>query len=199
MKCNLYGLHPEFYKLNASELETHFSSASFDLIIFMASLEHMTLPEREKALSAAYNLLPKGGLLCITGSPNRLHFMDSHKSLLPFFHWLPDELAIKYAKYSGRAQYNDHMLELDDTFEKLEWFYRWGRGISFHEIEIALRPINELKIVGDLTSFLRKKNSIYAFATFFTSNFNYEKFLSKRFPNINRAFFRPYIDIVIEK
>lgn len=198
-KCYSYGLQPLFFKLNASEIDNHFPSESFDLIIFMASLEHMTLPEREKALAAAYKLLPKGGLLCITGSPNRLHFMDSHTSLLPFFHWLPDELAIKYAKYSSRAQYNDHLLEVDDNFEKLEWFYRWGRGVSFHEIEIALKPLNELKIVGDLTSFLRRKNFIYAITTAFTTNFLYEKFFIKKFPNINKAFFRPYIDIVIEK
>lgn len=91
------------------------------------------------------------------------------------------------------------MMGIEDKNEKLEQLYRWGRGISFHDIEIALRPMNELKIVSDLTSFLRKKNFLYALATAFTSNFKYEKFLSKEFPDINKAFFRPYIDIVIEK
>ncbi len=198
-KCQILGFQTQFYKLNAIDIDRFFPIESFDLIVFMASLEHMTLLEREQSLASAYKLLPKGGLLCITGSPNRLHFLDSHTSLLPFFHWLPDELAMKYSKFSKRVEYRNHICEIKDDKEGMEPFYRWGRGISFHEIEIALNPLNELEIISDLTSYIKRKNYAYAFASVFTTNYWYEKFLSHLYPSLNKAFFRPYIDIVIEK
>ena len=98
-----------FYVMNASEIGSAFKTFKFDLIIFMASLEHMTIKERITSIKSAYSLLPENNFLCISGTPNRLHFLDSHTSHIPFFHWLPDNLAIEYSKYSIRTQYRDHI------------------------------------------------------------------------------------------
>lgn len=199
IRCQLYGLNIRFCLLNATDIKSNFEQGIFDFIIFMASIEHMTIEERIQSLKMAYELLPRHGLLCIAGSPNRLHFMDSHTSHLPFFHWLPDDLAIKYSRFSRRIQYSQHLKECDLEKDKMEQLYRWGRGFSFHEIEIALKPIEELKILSNLVSFLRDKNIFYSIGSKFTSNYKYEKFMHKRFPNINEAFFQPYIDIIFEK
>lgn len=199
VRCQLYGLNISFYLLNAADIKDKFEPGSFDLIIFMASIEHMTIEERIQSLKMAYEILPQKGLLCIAGSPNRLHFMDSHTSRLPFFHWLPDCLAVPYSQFSDRNEYSQHLKEVTSENEKMEQLYRWGRGFSFHEIEIALKPLAELKIASNLLSFLRNKNLLYAIGTRFTANYKYEKFLHKRFPAINEAFLQPYIDLVIEK
>jgi S-adenosylmethionine-dependent methyltransferase len=199
IRCQLYGLNVRFLLLNAAEIEQVLAQEVFDIIIFMASLEHMTLDERIKSIKSTYDLLPKNGLWCIAGSPNRLHFMDSHTSQIPFFHWLPDQLAIKYAEYSSRDEYRQHIAEISEEKENTIQLYRWGRGISFHEIELALKPLNELKILSNLSSFLKKKNILYGLATKFTANYRYETFLYKLYPNIYKGFFQPYLDIIIEK
>lgn len=198
-KCQLYGLNVRFILLNAADVKKILEQEIFDIIVFMASIEHMTIQERIQSLSATYELLPGNGLLCITGSPNRLHFKDSHTFNLPFFNWLPDELAIRYARFSERSDFNRHMSEIDDAKEKTVQLYRWGRGFSFHEIELAVKPLSELKIKSDLKSFMRKRNILYGLGSRFASNDKYERFLHKLYPGIDRAFFQPYIDIIIEK
>jgi 2-polyprenyl-3-methyl-5-hydroxy-6-metoxy-1,4-benzoquinol methylase len=199
LRCQVYDLEVKFHLMNATEVAINFPDEVFDLVIFMASLEHMTLDERLKSMKVTYDLLPKGGLWCIVGTPNRLHFLDSHTSQIPFFHWLPDELAIQYAQISSRAKYKQEVAEIADKSKKMELFYRWGRGVSFHEIELALKPLNELKVISNLALFLRKKNFIFKIGTKFTSNYRYEFFLKKRYPTIPQGFFQAYIDIIFEK
>jgi len=198
-RCQIYGLDVRFYLMNAIEIDKVFTKDDFDVVIFMASLEHMTLDERLQSIKASYELLPRGGLWCIVGAPNRLHFLDSHTSHIPFFHWLPDELGIKYSQFSQRDVYKQDMFNIKDKDEKILQFYRWGRGVSYHEIELAIKPLSELKVISNLTIFQRNKNLLYKFATKFTSNYKYECFLNKLYPNIHRGFFQSYIDMIFEK
>ena len=95
----------EFIEGDAAELDRLVGGRPVDWIIFWASLEHMTVPERLAALTAAWNTLPPGGLLTLVETPNRLWFTDSHTSYLPYFNWLPDELALRYARFSSRADH----------------------------------------------------------------------------------------------
>lgn len=198
-RCQNKGLEVEFILLNAAEIKQNLANKTFDLVIFMASLEHMTFEERIQSLRSGYEILPPKGLFCIAGSPNRLHFMDSHTSLIPFFHWLPDELAIQYSVNSSRMEYKVHMADIIHNNENMEPFYRWGRGISFHEIELAIKPLQEIRIISDLYSYIRKKNFTYSILCRFTSNFRYERLLSKLFPDYHPCFFRPYLDVIMEK
>ena len=105
-------MHAELHELNAAEAACHFGSGDFDLIIFFARLEHMTLPERMEALPAVWKLLADGAWLAVTETPNRLcGIFDSHTSQLPYFNWLPDDLAFAYSKFSARADFKDSFRE----------------------------------------------------------------------------------------
>lgn len=199
IRCEIYELDVKFYLLNATEIDYVLSDQVFDMIIFMASLEHMTLDERLISMKKTYAMLPSGGVWCIIGTPNRLHFLDSHTSFLPFFNWLPDELAQKYLSFSSRHDYKEHLLGINDKKEKLLQFYRWGRGVSFHEIEIAIKPLNELNIISCATNFYRKRNWFYKIAKRFSSNDKYELYFTKRYPGIHGGFFQPYLDLIFQK
>lgn len=198
-KTALFSSNIKFYIMNASELGNSFQNSNFDLIVFMASLEHMTIEERITSLKSAYQLLPENKFLCISGTPNRLHFLDSHTSHIPFFHWLPDKLAIEYSKLSTREQYRDHIQKIEDENEKLLQLYRWGRGISFHEIELAIKPIKDIKIISNLNTYRNSKEILYAIISKFTLNYFYTSLLKKRFPDINRAFMESYLNLIIRK
>src|SRR5947207_646218 len=74
---------------------------------FYASLEHLTLEERLQAMKRTWQMLSPGGLWCAIEIPNRLWYYDSHTSQLPFFMWLPDELAFAYSRFSPRESYRN--------------------------------------------------------------------------------------------
>lgn len=145
VRCGAYGL-PDvvFHVADASALPPGLGEQPFDLVIFFASLEHMIFDERLRALQAAWRMLPPGGLLCLTDTPNRLWFFDTHTALLPFFHWLPDDVALAYSRFSSRPSIRD--TTRDGTPEAVLAFQRYGRGVSFHEFELALGPLAGLTV-----------------------------------------------------
>jgi 2-polyprenyl-3-methyl-5-hydroxy-6-metoxy-1,4-benzoquinol methylase len=83
-RLRFFGLdEPALHHLNATDIDTHFDHAGFDLVIFFASLEHMTHSERLRSLRAAWQLSADKGILCIVEAPNRLWLFDSHTADLP--------------------------------------------------------------------------------------------------------------------
>ena len=100
-----YGVDVEFRALNADQLADTFTVGQFDSIIFFAALEHMTLAERLSALRDAWGMLNLGGLLTVVETPNRLWWFDAHTARLPFFHWLPNELAFEQLRHSARENF----------------------------------------------------------------------------------------------
>jgi S-adenosylmethionine-dependent methyltransferase len=132
VRAELHGIkNIAFHTINAVELTSLFAANRYDVIVFSATLEHMTIPERITSLKAAWNHLRSGGLLVVYETPNRLWYRDDHTSLRPFFHWLPDEIALHYANQGRYAGYFN-----DKENPSLE-LTRLGRGASFHEFEIA--------------------------------------------------------------
>ena len=107
-----------------------------------AVLEHMTIEERLYAMKDAWGILKPGGKLCIIGTPNRLHLLDSHTSQMPFRNWLPDDFTLmKYLSFSQRKNYKSNFVENNDSDNQGKLIlevYRWGRGGSFYEIELTL-------------------------------------------------------------
>jgi S-adenosylmethionine-dependent methyltransferase len=99
-RCELHGVDASCVLGNAVEVLEKQRGERFDLILFYASLEHMTHEERKQALRRAWQLLCPGSLLGVVETPNRLWHYDSHTSFLPFFHWLPDDLAFEYSSRS---------------------------------------------------------------------------------------------------
>lgn len=103
LRCALYRTPAEFLLVNAVDAHTELAGRDFDFVIFFATLEHMTLDERFSAMASAWKLVGPGKCWCVIDTPNRLWIRDGHTSLLPFFHWLPDELAIRYMRHSPES------------------------------------------------------------------------------------------------
>ena len=117
------------------------NSDGSDLILLYAVLEHMTPDECINTIKTCWRLLRPKGLLVVTETPNRLTYSDKHTSLLPFFQMLPHDLCLKYYHNSPRDVFVESMernvanKSIKDATLRLN---RWGRGISYHEFEIAL-------------------------------------------------------------
>ena len=178
--------------LELSGIEIHTLNQSFDVVIYYAALEHMTIEERIDSLQQAYSLLSKSGYLIIVEAPNRLWIEDTHTSELPFFQWLPDNLAYYYSKFSKKPSFNS--IYLDSEFLKLDEFHRRGRGVSFHEFDLAFMNSENLNIVSSLNRLVYSKNLINTFV--------YKKLYKlylKKFTNKHKAFFEEYLDLIIQK
>lgn len=188
-RCRLYGLRAELHALNAVEAARRFRKDEFDLIIFFACLEHMTLPERMEALPALWNLLARGAWLAIVGTPNRLWYFDFHTALMPFFNWLPDDLAFAYSKFSEREKFKDEF-RVNNPAQMLD-FQRKGRGVSYHEFDLA---------IGTHEVFS-------SFSTFYGSRYTLLRSMrARRFKSLLRSFrpdlhdgwFEPSLDILMK-
>ncbi len=193
IRCNTYGFSPVLKLCNAREIESAFPKEKFDIIVFHASLEHMTIQERITSLKEAWKKIETNGILVIIETPNRLWFKDSHTSLLNFFHWLPDELAFEYSRFSPRKGFND--IYYENTPEKMEHFLRRGRGVSYHEFQLALEEFEEIKMAKSLQEYLREHNPRKAKKLDEVSAY-YIAILKTIAPNLAEGFFYDYLDLI---
>ncbi|WP_299601764.1 class I SAM-dependent methyltransferase [uncultured Aquimarina sp.] len=191
-RMRIAGYEAELHHVNGEEIEENFKDRKFDFIIYYAVLEHMTVSERLESLQQAWRMLSSGGYLAIIETPNRLWYYDSHTAALPFYDWLPDDLAYYYSKFSSRKNFKDSYREIDD--ENMMKFKRWGRGASYHEFEVAIAPLKEINIVSSLMKFEKS-----AFLKVGFKGLRYIKFLKSMNKNLNSGFCYPYLDIVIKK
>ncbi|MBN2350480.1 MAG: class I SAM-dependent methyltransferase [Bacteroidales bacterium] len=182
----------DFHVANATELKKLFSHKSFDFIIFFACLEHMTIEERIISLRDVWSMLQTSSYMVVIESPNRLWYHDSHTSLLPFFNWLPDELAFMYSKYSSRIGFNDQYREINE--KNMMHFLRRGRGISFHEFEISIKNVEDLNIVSSLDGFENINIIKYT-----RRQLNYISFLRNLKKGLPKEFCYPDINLIIKK
>lgn len=132
------------------ELEARHGGHGTDIVFCYAVLEHQTFEERLETLRTCWRVLRDGGLLVIADTPNRLTYMDHHTAFLPFFHMLPHEVAVAYAAKSPRPSFPESIAahRAVSEAEAEERLIRWGRGVSYHEFELALGPLEDL-VVGD--------------------------------------------------
>ncbi|MEX2215719.1 MAG: class I SAM-dependent methyltransferase [Phycisphaeraceae bacterium] len=198
LRCELYGVEAEFHACNAAEAAQRMAGREFDLIIFFASLEHMTHDERLAAMRSTWEMLRPGQIWCVMETPNRLWFYDHHSALMPFYLWLPDDLALKYAQFSDREDFrNACKLPVADPMTN---FLRQGRGVSFHEFDLTMGPVDELDVIGCRSMFIRKHRLGARLGWYLSHKGRFERFLAKRAKrNIHRAFFHPSLDITIRK
>ena len=196
-RCRVYGLNVELFKGNATEAHQMFSGQHFDFVIFSACLEHMTHDERMVAMKETWNMLSKGSLWCVIETPNRLWFFDNHTSLLPFYLWLPNDLAFLYSRFSPRQSFCRSYSEC--TSDTMQYFLRRGRGVSFHEFALTLKEAEKLEVVSSLPIYLRKKNLLSEIAWRQTLEHRYESFLVTVGPKIHRGFYQPSLDLIIIK
>jgi len=195
-RCRQHQVDVEFVAGNAAALPESIREARFDLILFYASLEHMTLDERLAAIETTWEMLPAGGLWSIVDTPNRLWYFDSHTSLLPFFQWLPDELAFRYSRFSERPRFQE--LYREPTEEAMLHFLRRGRGVSFHELELVMGRVGSLRIAGWL-DWEKTRPWVERLRSFSSTDRRYRRFLRQAAPGVPEAFLHPRIDVVIRK
>jgi S-adenosylmethionine-dependent methyltransferase len=213
-RCKLLSLeNVKYYCMEISDyaniLESENNSNKIDAIIFYATLEHMTLKHRVLALETAWEILPIGGLIIIIDTPNCLFFYDGHTSGLPFHHWISDELAYRYVEVNPNSIFQSEYFlnQLNNT--KMDEFISWGRGVSYHDLEVSIKKsINSLNFLDSLSSYENKK--YYNEKKLITLSRKirlqkesvtdrYIKLMSEYQPQIDPAFFRPYLNIILEK
>jgi SAM-dependent methyltransferase len=196
-RCRKLGLEVEFVVANATDVPRVLGGRKFDFIIFYASVEHMTHEERIAAIRGTWQMLAPGDFWCITGTPNRLWFMDSHTAYLPFYFWLPDDLAFAYARMSKRVGFRE--LYDERTEEKMHHFLRRGRGVSFHEFDLAIRPVSKLDIVSSMGPEMREMRFVNKWRWKFTDAFAFETCLRRAAPEIHPGFYQKFLDVLIRK
>ncbi|HEX4959968.1 MAG TPA: class I SAM-dependent methyltransferase [Thermoanaerobaculia bacterium] len=196
-RCSACGLDVSFVRANAAQADTLFSDHRFDFIIFYASLEHMTLEERISAMRASWNMLSSGGFWVVIEAPNRLWFYDSHTSLLPFHMWLPDDLAFAYSRFSPRYNYRE--LYRTPTDESKLHFLRRGRGVSYHEFELAMKPLGELRVRSCLTMAAKEKGTLRRVKRMFSKEHRYLSLLRKIVPEVHEGFLQDFLYLILEK
>jgi S-adenosylmethionine-dependent methyltransferase len=196
-RCRAYSLDASFTQANATEVHRLFAGRHFDYIIFYAALEHMTTEERMSAMRATWQMLSVSGLWCVIETPNRLWYYDAHTSLLPFHMWLPDELAFEYSRFSPRDNYRELYREYTDE-AKLH-FLRRGRGVSFHEFDLTMRPARALRIKSSLKITNRERGLMGFLKWRFSTEYRYISLLRKIAPEIHEGFLQSSLYLIIEK
>ena len=110
-----------------------------DVFLLYAVLEHLTVAERLAVLRLSREVVKPDGVIVVCETPNRLAYFDHHTARMPFFHLLPDELALDYYSRSQREDFTAAIDAAAQTGREAaqQAIVRWGRGVSFHEFEVV--------------------------------------------------------------
>jgi S-adenosylmethionine-dependent methyltransferase len=117
--------------------------------------------------------------------------------LLPFFHWLPDDLAFAYSQYSPRPSFAKEFRERNEA----AWlrFLRQGRGVSFHEFVLALDcPAERLPVVSCRELRLRRLRLLRRCRWPQPLELQYARLLHKIYPQLHPGFLQPNLDLVFQ-
>lgn len=190
------GHEAELLECNANAIEKRLGGKTFDAVIFFAALEHMTIEERLDALSQAFSVLKPGGHLFVLEAPNRLWLYDFHTAFLPYYLWLPDELAARYARYSKRDLYRNAVNKNTSGAE----LARWGRGVSYHEFELAGIPAGSMRSARGVREYHHRGRILQNALLKVSLNHKYKKLLMKMKPaHVAACFFDPFLDVCLRK
>ncbi len=195
-RCRIYGLNSTLVLDNGTNLGKLAAGRAYNWILFYASLEHMTFRERIQSLRDAWKSLPAGGLLGVIETPNRLWYYDTHSSLLPFFNWLQDDIALAYTRFSPRRGYRDICRGGKEGRDRN--FLRRGRGISYHEFDLSIDSCENLHVAGCLQTYLRR-NILRRIKWRCSTGHAFEKFLIRHGPPIHRGFYQEQLCLVLQK
>ena len=198
-RARIYGLDVDFLKANATEAPQRLANQHFDFIIFFACLEHMTHEERIASMRSTWNMLSRNDLWCVIDTPNRLWHFDAHTSQLPFYFWLPDDLAFEYSRFSPRKPFSESYSEYSD--EAMLSFLRHGRGLSYHEFDLAIKKAGELDVVSSLPLYIRRQNPLWNLGRRLARslNYRYETLLIDAGTRIHKGFYQATLDLIIRK
>ncbi|HTT97696.1 MAG TPA: class I SAM-dependent methyltransferase [Rhizomicrobium sp.] len=195
----LLGIEAAFMEVAPDWLESDVDAAIFpgpyDLIVCYAMLEHLLIPERLHLLALARTLMQRDGAMLATfETPNRFSPYDWHSSKLVFTDSLPDELAFAFAR--ARSERETHPAKRHEAFtpEAQRNLYRGGRGVSWHEFDLAFGMENiTLVLDGYSPRSVDQKN--------YQPDKAYEDALAALFakmsPPVPRGFCRPSLELLI--
>jgi SAM-dependent methyltransferase len=166
---------------------------TIDVFLLFAVLEHMTIEERLTTLALARDAVGGDGFIVVCESPNRLLPWDHHTSQLPFFGMLPDELALRYLDRVERSDFREAVEAAlkEGELPAREQLIRWGRGLSFHEFELAFADFPTNVVACNYEPELLDVREIHA------EELNLARLLKRVRPDIPPAFSRYWIDVVI--
>jgi 2-polyprenyl-3-methyl-5-hydroxy-6-metoxy-1,4-benzoquinol methylase len=164
-----------------------------DVFLLYAVLEHLTVSERLAILRLAREVVKPDGAIVVCETPNRLFYFDHHTAQIPFFHLLPDELALEYYPRSGRE---DFKAAIDAAAQggraaALEAIARWGRGVSFHEFELVFERLDRHVIASNYDLMLFGERPVHP------EEMLLARYLNRVRPDLAPAFSRAWLDLIL--
>ena len=165
-----------------------------DVFLLYAVLEHLTVSERLAVLRVAREVVNPDGAIVVCETPNRLIYLDHHTAQMPFFHLLPDELALECY---GRSERDDFKTAIDAALDGgreagLEAIARWGRGVSFHEFEVAFgERLDQHVLASSYDPMLFGERPVHAEEVILA------RYLSRTRPDLAPAWSRCWLDLML--
>ena len=164
-----------------------------DVFLLYAVLEHLTIEERLAVLRLAREVVRPDGAIVVCEAPNRLIYFDHHTAQMPFFHLLPDELALQYRHRSARREIKQ---ALDDAAgaghdAALEVLVRLGRGISFHEFEVVFGDLSRHVIASNYDPLLFGERPVHPDEVILW------RYLARWRPDLAPVWSRYWLDLII--
>jgi len=161
-----------------------------DVVLLPAVLEHLRMDERLAVLETTWSILRSRGVMVVYDTPSRLYAYDVHSFQLPFFNWLPDDLALLYASHSPRTEFPRILANATSPMETL---YRLGRGVSYHEFDLSI-GLSEFEVINDgYSHFLKHREISSAFEGMLLHMF--ERYC----PQVPPGFSKQYLEMVLQK
>jgi hypothetical protein len=136
-----------------------------------------------------------GQYMCIGETSNRLWPYDAHTSQRPFLNWLPDGLAYRYAQFSLIPSLRSWFREISE--ESTSSFRREGRGVSYHELNLAIG--DSYRIVSDRPALLATRDPLKMLKRALARDSSREPMLYNYAPRRYRALFRQSLNLLIRK
>lgn len=106
-----YGFPHVVLLRSPSSLELPPDIGWFDCAMLSAVYEHMLPQERTRVLPLIWSVIRPGGFLFINQTPHRYFPYESHTTSLPFINYLPDALALAYARACSKRVRGDESWE----------------------------------------------------------------------------------------
>jgi SAM-dependent methyltransferase len=164
-----------------------------DMVLLYAVLEHLTLDERLAVLRVAREVLPPDGLIVVCETPNRLTPFDHHTARMPFFHLLPDDLALLYYDRSQRLMFRDAMDEAksEGPDAARQALLRWGRGVSFHDFELVFDRLSDHVVASNYEPVLYPEREIHP------EELVLARYLEEVRPDLAPVWSRQWLDLIL--
>ena len=80
-----------------------------------------------------------------------------------------------------------------------EELQRWGRGVSYHEIDLTLGDVRALDVVGSYRPFMRRREFGKFLKFHLSADRRWRDALRAQAPGVPNCFFEPFLDLMIRR